>query len=138
MGSAFQFTLNGRLTAVEDWPANTTLLEYLRATGHTGTKQGCSEGDCGACTTALVETNGRGERVFRAFNSCIALLPMVAGREVVTVEGVGSCAQPHPVQEAMAQHYGSQCGFCTPGSWSPCSRPAIATTSRVRPSSGTS
>jgi xanthine dehydrogenase molybdopterin binding subunit/xanthine dehydrogenase small subunit len=115
MGASFQFTLNGRPVKVEGWPSNTTLLSYLRSTGHTGTKQGCSEGDCGACTTAMVETNAHGERTFRAFNSCIALLPMVAGREIVTVEGVGSCATPHPVQTAMVKHYGSQCGFCTPG-----------------------
>ncbi|MCE9672509.1 xanthine dehydrogenase molybdopterin binding subunit [Myxococcus stipitatus] len=111
----FEFRLNGDLVRVEDASPNTTLLDYLRARGATGTKQGCAEGDCGACTVAMVDRDARGERVLRAFNSCITLLPMVAGRELVTVEGVGTREQPHPVQRAMVKHYGSQCGFCTPG-----------------------
>ncbi|HEU4532659.1 MAG TPA: xanthine dehydrogenase small subunit, partial [Polyangiaceae bacterium] len=112
--STFEFTLNGESVRVEGFAANTTLLQYLRATGRTGTKEGCAEGDCGACSVALVETDARGRRTFRAINSCIALLPMVAGREVVTVEGVGR-EGPHPVQASMVKHYGSQCGYCTPG-----------------------
>jgi xanthine dehydrogenase large subunit len=112
--SAFEFTLNGEARRVEGFAANTTLLQYLRATGQTGTKEGCAEGDCGACTVALVETDARGRRTYRAVNSCITLLPMVAGREVVTVEGVGR-EGPHPVQASMVKHYGSQCGYCTPG-----------------------
>jgi xanthine dehydrogenase molybdopterin binding subunit/xanthine dehydrogenase small subunit len=115
MSQRFDFTLNGRTIHVEGQPPNRPLLDYLRATGLTGSKQGCAEGDCGACTVALVETNARGERCFRAVNSCIALLPMVAGREIVTVEGVADAGGPHPVQRAMIERYGSQCGYCTPG-----------------------
>ncbi|QSQ16056.1 xanthine dehydrogenase molybdopterin binding subunit [Myxococcus landrumensis] len=111
----FEFRLNGSLVRVEDESPNTTLLDFLRAQGATGTKQGCAEGDCGACTVAMVDADAEGNRCLRAFNSCITLVPMVAGREVVTVEGVGSKEKPHPVQQAMVKHYGSQCGFCTPG-----------------------
>src|SRR4051812_28083707 len=116
MEDRFEFTLNGAPVHVEGQPANRLLLDYLRAAGLTGSKQGCAEGDCGACTTLLVETNPRGERVLRAINSCITLLPMVAGRELYTVEGLaGPDGALHPVQEAMVEHYGSQCGYCTPG-----------------------
>ncbi len=113
---SFEITVNGRATAVaSDVPSHTTLLQWLRATGKTGTKEGCAEGDCGACTVALVDTNGHGDRTFRAVNACITLLPMVAGREIVTVEGVALPDGLHPVQQAMVERYGSQCGFCTPG-----------------------
>src|SRR5688572_17368089 len=113
---AFDFVLNGRKVTVSGVSANTSLLSWLRATGRTGSKEGCAEGDCGACTIALVEKNARGETTYRAINSCITLLPMVAGREVVTVEGVASeDGELHPVQRAMCDRYGSQCGYCTPG-----------------------
>jgi xanthine dehydrogenase molybdopterin binding subunit/xanthine dehydrogenase small subunit len=112
---AFDFTLNGQRRVVDDVAPTTTLLEYLRGEGCTGTKEGCSEGDCGACTVALIDVDGKGERTYRAVHACISLLPMFAGREVVTVEGVGSREAPHPVQSAMVRAYGSQCGYCTPG-----------------------
>jgi xanthine dehydrogenase molybdopterin binding subunit/xanthine dehydrogenase small subunit len=113
---AFDFILNGRPVRVEGTSTNTSLLTWLRNTGRTGSKEGCAEGDCGACTVALVDTNARGERTYRAMNSCITLLPMVAGREIVTVEGVAPAdGELHPVQQAMVDSYGSQCGFCTPG-----------------------
>jgi xanthine dehydrogenase molybdopterin binding subunit/xanthine dehydrogenase small subunit len=113
---AFDFVLNGSPVRVEGTSANTSLLTWLRSSGRTGSKEGCAEGDCGACTVALVDTNARGERTFRAINSCITLLPMVAGREIVTVEGVALAEDTlHPVQEAMVECYGSQCGYCTPG-----------------------
>ncbi|WP_434344935.1 xanthine dehydrogenase molybdopterin binding subunit [Myxococcus virescens] len=115
MSTMFEFQLNGATVRVDGVSPNTTLLDFLRARGLTGTKQGCAEGDCGACTVALVDRDAQGNRCLRAFNACIALVPMVAGRELVTVEGVGSCEKPHPVQQAMVKHYGSQCGFCTPG-----------------------
>ena len=118
--SGFEFVLNGRAVRVEGTSANTSLLAWLRSTGRTGSKEGCAEGDCGACTVALVDTNARGERTFRAINSCVTLLPMVAGREVVTVEGLApenadALESLHPVQQAMVESYGSQCGYCTPG-----------------------
>ncbi len=112
----FDFTLNGRTLHVEGQSTTTTLLEFLRSSGLTGSKQGCAEGDCGACSVALVERDASGKTTYRAVNSCIALLPMFAGREVVTVEGLSREKEPlHPVQEAMVDHYGSQCGYCTPG-----------------------
>jgi xanthine dehydrogenase small subunit len=112
---SFEFTLNGERVLVEGVAATTTLLDWLRRNGRTGTKCGCAEGDCGACTVALVERDANGRATYRAINSCIALLPMFAGREIVTVEGLASGSALHPVQHAMVEHYGSQCGYCTPG-----------------------
>ena len=74
---SFEFVLNGNTVKVSAFPADTTLLQWLRATGRTGSKEGCAEGDCGACTVALVETDGRGQRTYRAVNSCITFVPMV-------------------------------------------------------------
>jgi xanthine dehydrogenase small subunit len=91
-----------------------TLLDHLRATGRCGTKEGCAEGDCGACTVLLVDRTGPAPRL-RATNACLTLLPQVAGQEVVTAEGLGSPAALHPVQAALATALGSQCGYCTPG-----------------------
>ena len=115
MSGSFEFTLNGAVVRVTGESTNGSLLTYLRAHGCTGSKEGCAEGDCGACTVNLVERTASGETTYRAINSCIALLPMVAGREVITVEGVGTRDALHPVQAAMVKHYGSQCGYCTPG-----------------------
>ena len=131
---SFEFTLNGERVRVAGVAATTTLLDWLRSSGRTGSKQGCAEGDCGACSVALVERDAHGQATYRAINSCIALVPMFAGREVVTVEGIGCGAKckgqgagvkdqgprtkdqgPHPVQSAMVEHFGSQCGYCTPG-----------------------
>src|ERR1700722_12962951 len=112
----FEFTLNGETVRVEDAATTTTLLDYLRSKGSTGSKQGCAEGDCGACTVAIVERDAAGKPTYRGVNSCIALLPMFAGREVVTVEGLSGVGDAlHPVQAAMVEHYGAQCGYCTPG-----------------------
>ncbi len=112
------FLLDGKITRVGDCPPTTTVLEYLREVAHrTGTKEGCAEGDCGACTVVLGERAADGRGVtYRAVNSCIRFLPTIDGQELVTVE---SLPDPdgtlHPVQQAMADHHGSQCGFCTPG-----------------------
>ncbi len=110
----FELTLNGERIVIDGESPTTTLLQYLRARGATGSKEGCAEGDCGACTVAVVDRDAAGKATYRAVNSCIALLPMFAGREVVTVEGVGRHGE-HPVQTAMVEGYGSQCGYCTPG-----------------------
>ena len=113
---AFVITVNGRAATVEGTSPTTTLLDYLRSSGLTGSKQGCAEGDCGACTVALVDRDASGKPTYRGVNSCIALLPMFAGREVVTVEGLAAAGgKLHPVQNAMVDNYGSQCGYCTPG-----------------------
>ncbi|MCR6654343.1 MAG: xanthine dehydrogenase molybdopterin binding subunit [Opitutus sp.] len=113
--NSFEFVLNGERVRVENVPPTTTLLDWLRASGRTGSKCGCAEGDCGACSVALVDRNAKGEAAYRAINSCIAFLPMFAGRELVTVEGLARGGGLHPVQHAMVHHYGSQCGYCTPG-----------------------
>lgn len=112
---ALDFILNGKATHVAGLAPTTTLLDYLRTHGCTGSKQGCAEGDCGACTVAIVDRDAHGQPTYRAINSCIALLPMFAGREVITVDGLADGAKLHPAQSALVEHYGSQCGYCTPG-----------------------
>ncbi len=87
-------------------PPQTTLLDFIRSRGLTGAKEGCAEGECGACAVLL----GR-----NAVNSCLMFLPMAAGQDIYTVESVGSPEEPHVVQQALAQAGGSQCGYCTPG-----------------------
>jgi xanthine dehydrogenase small subunit len=90
-----------------------TVLEYLRGPERLcGTKEGCAEGDCGACTVVLVDRQGR----HHAVNACILFVPALDGHQLLTVEHLaGADGAPHPVQRAMVDHHGSQCGFCTPG-----------------------
>ncbi len=114
MSAAFEFTLNGQLLRPNVSP-NTTLLEFLRATGRTGTKEGCAEGDCGACSVAILDRDSNGKPTYRAINSCIVPVCLLAGREIVTVEGVAGEKTAHPVQRTMVECHGSQCGYCTPG-----------------------
>jgi xanthine dehydrogenase large subunit len=117
--ASLDLIVNGRAVSTAGVAPTTTLLAWLRANGLTGSKEGCAEGDCGACSVALVDRDAQGKPTYRAFNSCIALVPMFAGREIVTVEGLAHCGadkkQLHPVQAVMVEHYGSQCGYCTPG-----------------------
>ncbi|MDO8884303.1 xanthine dehydrogenase small subunit [Pseudotabrizicola sp.] len=110
--SQIAFLLNGAPVRVSDEAPTRTLLDWLRETrGLTGTKEGCNEGDCGACTVMVTDAQGS-----RALNACILFLPQLDGKAVRTVEGIsGPQGQPHPVQRAMIDHHGSQCGFCTPG-----------------------
>jgi xanthine dehydrogenase small subunit len=115
---SIRFLLDGRLVCVENSPRTMTVLEYLREVAHrTGTKEGCAEGDCGACTVVLGELDASKGRVeYRAVNSCIRFLPTIDGHELVTVESLAAPEEdPHPVQQAMMDHHASQCGFCTPG-----------------------
>ena len=114
MGDAIRFTVDGRAVEVTDAQPTTTLLQWLRASGRTGTKEGCAEGDCGACTVALKDIDAKGLPAWHAVNSCLLLLPMLHGREVLTAEGIAG-ESLHPVQAAMVEHNGSQCGYCTPG-----------------------
>lgn len=106
------FLLNGE-TVEAEVGATETLLDFLRERrGLTGTKEGCNEGDCGACSVIVTGDDG----VARAMNSCILFMPQLSGRAVRTVEGIASPdGEMHPVQSAMIDHHGSQCGFCTPG-----------------------
>jgi len=113
--AGFTFELNGKQEFVKDCSTNLTLLQYLRRRGLIGSKEGCAEGDCGACTVVLIDTDANGNHSFRGVNSCLIPLPIVAGRKVVSVEGVASTDQLHPVQQAMVNRHGSQCGYCTPG-----------------------
>ncbi|GGE20686.1 xanthine dehydrogenase small subunit [Aureimonas endophytica] len=115
MSEPIRFLLNGVERSVEGPKATTTILDHLRNAEHlTGTKEGCAEGDCGACTVLLVEPDGAGGVKRRAVNACIQFLPSLNGRAVETVEHIGRDGL-HPVQEAMVDLHGSQCGFCTPG-----------------------
>ena len=106
-----RFSLNGETVEV-DAPPTRTLLDWLREDrGLTGTKEGCNEGDCGACTVMVTDADGA-----RALNACILFLPQLHGKAVRTVEGIsGPGGEMHPVQAAMVEKHGSQCGFCTPG-----------------------
>src|SRR5881394_3161223 len=112
MADAFEIILNGRLIRIEDESPNTPLLDYLRKHGLTGSKEGCAEGDCGACSVAIIDGDSKGHSTYRAVNSCLVPICLMAGREIVTVEGVGGAANLHPVQRKMVEHFGSQCGYC--------------------------
>ena len=108
------FLLNNRRVFLDGVGVQTTLLDYIRAQGLTGAKEGCAEGECGACTVVLVaDRDGKSE--YRAVNSCLMLAPMAAGQEILTVEALAADGRLSEVQEAMAQGGGSQCGYCTPG-----------------------
>src|SRR5262244_1500999 len=110
---AIEFHLNGRPVRAEA-ASQTTLLNFLRARGLTGSKEGCAEGECGACAVVMVRQNGAGS-AYLPLNSCLMLLPMAAGQEIYTVEAVSHGNGLAAVQQAMVDHGGSQCGYCTPG-----------------------
>ncbi len=113
--AAIRFVLNGSITQARDVAPTTTLLEHLReGCGLTGTKEGCAEGDCGACTVLVGELTADAIE-YKAVNACIRFLPTLDGKAVVTVDGVKSDHGLHPAQQAMIDCHGSQCGFCTPG-----------------------
>ncbi|MBW4581406.1 MAG: xanthine dehydrogenase small subunit [Tildeniella nuda ZEHNDER 1965/U140] len=107
-------TINGDAVRLKDVSPTMTLLEYLRNSSRVGTKEGCADGDCGACTVAIVAEGADGKPHYQAMNSCLIPLASVAGRAIITVEGVANGAL-HPVQAAMVETLGSQCGYCTPG-----------------------
>ncbi len=113
MDGPIRFTLNGRgVTLPADAAPTMTLLDWLRGPARLpGTKEGCAEGDCGACTVVIEDGDAR-----IPVNACLMLLGQVAGRAIRTVEGLeGAGGGAHPVQRALAGHDGTQCGFCTPG-----------------------
>ncbi len=116
-GSAepIRFVHRGRVREIRGVDPNTTVLNWLRAGGLTGTKEGCAEGDCGACTVVVGEAAG-GRLCYRAVNACIQFVPALDGKALVTVEDLaGAGGALHPVQRAMVEQHASQCGFCTPG-----------------------
>jgi len=111
-----RFVLDGELVEARGCAADTTLLDFLRdSRGCSGVKEGCAEGDCGACTVVLGELRDA-HITWRSINACIRLLPTVDGKEIVTAQGLaGQGGRLHPAQQAMVDCHGSQCGFCTPG-----------------------
>ncbi len=110
------FEINGQSVIVNDVDPHCTLLEWLRASGRTGSKEGCAEGECGACAVAFMTRDATGKSRYEAVNSCLVALPDVHGRSVVSVEGLAGTTGPlHPVQQALIDTGGSQCGYCTPG-----------------------
>lgn len=108
-----ELTINGTARQLPS-AAHTTLLAALRADGLTGCKEGCAEGECGACAVLVARADGEGTR-WESVNACLALLPALNGAEVVTSEGLGTPGALHPAQEELAFRGGSQCGYCTPG-----------------------
>ncbi|KAF2089817.1 xanthine dehydrogenase/oxidase [Saccharata proteae CBS 121410] len=111
-----RFYLNGTKVVLDTADPEVTLLEYLRGIGLTGTKLGCAEGGCGACTVVVSQWNPTTKQIYHAsVNACLAPLVSVDGKHVITVEGIGNVKRPHPTQERIAKMNGSQCGFCTPG-----------------------
>lgn len=112
---ALEFTLNGKPVRVEDADPHQSLLQWLRQQGLTGTKEGCAEGECGACAVAMLDAEVQ-PPALRAVNSCLVPLGSVAGRTLISIEGVaGEGGALHPVQRALVDSGGSQCGYCTPG-----------------------
>jgi xanthine dehydrogenase small subunit len=106
----------GQLREIQNVPSTRTLLQLIRQDLHLcGTKEGCNEGDCGACTVALRDPSEPGCVEYKAVNSCIRLAHSIEGLELTTVEDVSKDGLLHPAQEALVQCHGSQCGFCTPG-----------------------
>jgi xanthine dehydrogenase small subunit len=114
MSDGLRFLLGEKAVEVKDFDPQTTVLDWLRIQAlRMGTKEGCAEGDCGACTVVVGELQGDSIR-YRAFNACILLLATLDGKQLITVEDLASGGL-HPVQRALVDHHGSQCGFCTPG-----------------------
>ncbi|NBR10722.1 MAG: xanthine dehydrogenase small subunit, partial [Alphaproteobacteria bacterium] len=113
--STISFLRRGQRIDVSNADPRMTLLEWIRLSERsTGTKEGCAEGDCGACTVVLARER-HGRLVYEPVNACILLLGQADGAEVITVEDLETSKGLHPIQDAMVERHGSQCGYCTPG-----------------------
>lgn len=114
-----RFLVNNDIVEINEARADLTLLQFIREhRKQTGTKEGCAAGDCGACTVVLAEpviTNDETKLHYRTVNSCITLMNAVHGKQLIFVEHLSDSKHLHPVQQALVEHHGSQCGFCTPG-----------------------
>ena len=108
-------TVNGKRRPLHGITAHTTALDWLRDDGLTGSKEGCAEGECGACAMLLATPDDRGGTAWTAVNACLVPAAALDGQEIVTAEGLGSPGALHPVQARLAEAGGSQCGYCTPG-----------------------
>ena len=109
------FILNGADVALHDADPTESLLRWLKRQRLAGTKEGCGDGDCGACTVAMVHNDAAGTPRWQAVNSCLLPMGALAGREIATVEALDANGELHAVQQAMVDCAGSQCGYCTPG-----------------------
>ncbi|AEX23838.1 xanthine dehydrogenase small subunit [Vibrio sp. EJY3] len=111
-----ELMINNDVVKVASAKADTMLLNYLREQKHmTGSKEGCASGDCGACTVVVVDTDDADKLSYRQINACITPIHALHGKQIITVEHLKQNNQLHPVQQAVVDHHGSQCGFCTPG-----------------------
>ncbi|MFI9150320.1 xanthine dehydrogenase small subunit [Streptomyces sp. NPDC053367] len=116
-----RITVNGKEAPISPAPPHTTVLDFLRERGLTGTKEGCAEGECGACSVLVARPGVNKPTDWVAVNACLVPVAALDGQEIVTAEGLATAGEPgcpptlHPVQEEMAVRGGSQCGYCTPG-----------------------
>lgn len=124
MSQSVRFVFRGKIETLDEdscgLQPSTTLLNYLRSKkGRQGTKEGCAEGDCGACTVVLAEVGDNGKLSYKAVDSCLVFLPMIHGKQLITVEDLSysenGVTKLHPVQQCMIESSATQCGYCTPG-----------------------